>query len=90
MDTYTAMGMIGGICGMVLLILLMKKRAQLVLNFMVRMVLGAIGMILLNDFLQNQGISITVGLNPTSLLTVGTLGAPGFALLYGIVATKFL
>lgn len=90
MDTFTAIGVLVGSCGIVLFILLMKKRAQLVLNFLVRVVLGAICIIFLNDFFANQGISVSVGLNPVSLLTIGTLGISGFALLYGIVAAKFL
>ncbi len=90
MDTLVAIQMIGAICGIVIFILILKKRAHLVLNFLVRMVLGAIGIIFFNDFLQNQGIAISVGLNPVSLLTAGTLGFPGVALLYGVVAIKFL
>lgn len=90
MDTLAAIQMIGAICGIVIFILVLRKRAHVVLNFLVRMVLGAICIIFLNDFLQNQGISIYVGLNPASLLTAGTLGIPGVALLYGIMATKFL
>ena len=43
-----------------------------------------------NDFFTSQGIAISVGLNPVSLLTIGILGIGGFALLYGILACKFL
>lgn len=90
MDTIVAMEIIAGICIVILVILLLKKKAQLFLNFLVRIVLGAIGMIMLNDYLAARGIAIAVGMNPVSLLTVGCLGFPGFLLLYGIVGTKFL
>ena len=46
--------------------------------------------LLVNDILQKQGFDIYVGLNPVTLLTSGTLGVPGVALLYGIEVTKFL
>ena len=42
------------------------------------------------DYFTSQGIAISVGLNPVSLLTIGILGIGGFALLYGILACKFL
>ena len=78
------------ICGIILLVLLLRKRARIILNFLVRTVLGAIMILLVNDILQKQGFDIYVGLNPVTLLTSGTLGFPGVALLYGIEVTKFL
>lgn len=89
-NTETAFLMIAISLGLVLMILLLKKRMQLVLNFLVRSVLGAIGIIFANDFLATQGIAVAVGLNPISVLTIGTLGFGGFAMLYGIVMCKFL
>ena len=65
-----------GVLGMVLFIVVIGKKIQMLLNFMIRIVLG--------------GIGISVGLNPVSLLTIGILGIGGFALLYGILACKFL
>ena len=90
MDRMQAVQILAGCCGIILLILLLKKNAQILLNFFVRIVLGAFGMLLLNEFFEKQGLSIYVGLNPISLLTAGCLGFPGVLLLYGIVATKFL
>lgn len=90
MDTIAAIKVLAGCCGIVLLILLLKKNAQILFHFFVRIVVGAIGILFLNEFFSERGLSIYVGLNPVSLLTVGILGFPGVALLYGIVATKFL
>ena len=56
-------GVLAGICGLVLLIGVLKSRAEFVLNFLVRMVLGAICIVFLNDFFETQGIDLTVGLN---------------------------
>lgn len=74
----------------VLFIVVIGKKMQVLLNFMIRIVLGGIGIIYANDFLDSQGIAISVGLNPVSLLTIGILGISGFVLLYGILACKFL
>ena len=59
---------------MVLFIVVIGKKIQMLLNFMIRIVLGGIGIIYANDFFTSQGIAISVGLNPVSLLTIGILG----------------
>lgn len=60
------------------------------LNFLLRMVFGAIGIQLLNMLLLSQNISVFVGLNPLTLLTVGGLGISGLGLLFGIAAFGIL
>ena len=85
MDQKMGMVVLAIICGIILLVLLLRKRAQIILNFLVRTVLGAIMILLVNDILQKQGFDIYVGLNPVTLLTSGTLGFPGVALLYHLV-----
>lgn len=90
MNEKTGVMIIAIACGIVLLITVMRKKAQFILNFLVRMVFGAIMIFFINDVLEKQGIDVSVGLNAVSLLTAGTLGFPGVALLYGIIATKFL
>lgn len=57
-----------------------------ILNFFLRMVYGAIGIKVLNLILGFCGLSVTVGLNPVSLLTAGALGISGIGLLFGIAA----
>lgn len=61
-----------------------------VLNFLLRMVFGAIGIQIINMVLISQNIAIFVGLNVLTLLTVGTLGISGLGLLYGIAAFGIL
>lgn len=85
-----AYGLMAGSCGLVLLIGLLKSRAQILLNFLVRMVLGVIGILFVNNLLATQGISLAVGINPITLLTSGCLGFGGVALLYAILACQFL
>jgi len=79
-----------GICVLVLLIGLLKQKAAIVLNILVRTIVGCVGIILLNDFLQQQGIPVSAGLNPLNLLTIGSLGTSGFALIYGILFYSLL
>lgn len=90
MNDMASYGLMAGVCALVLLITLLKRRAQIVLGFFVRMVLGMICIAFTNDLLATQGIALSVGMNPISLLTTGTLGFGGVALLYGISACKFL
>ena len=90
MDQKMGMVVLAIICGIILLVLLLRKRAQIILNFLVRTVLGAIMILLVNDILQKQGLDIYVGLNPVTLLTSGTLGIPGVCLLYSITWYQFL
>ncbi len=74
-----------GICALVLLIGLLKRKAAIVLNFLVRTVVGCAAITIFNGFLQKQGIPVAAGVNALNLLTVGSLGTGGFALIYGIL-----
>ena len=90
MDKLMAMEILTGMCGLVLLIVLFKRKFQGLLYFLLRMVAGAISFLWINSILAGQGIAVSVGLNAISLLTSGILGIPGIALLYAIVFTKNL
>ena len=61
-----------------------------ILNFFLRMVFGAIGIQIVNAILISQNITVFVGLNAWTLLTVGSLGISGLGLLYGIAAFGIL
>ena len=79
-----------GICGLILLIGILKRNAVMILNLLVRMALGCVGIVFVNQFLQNQGIPVAAGLNLLNILTVGALGSGGFALIYGILFYSLL
>ena len=81
---------IAGICLVVLLMGMMKKKAKVVAVFLSRAAVGVVGISVVNQMLETQGIAIAVGINPMSALTIGTLGISGFALLYGIMLYKIL
>lgn len=78
------------VCGIVFLIGFLRKRAEIVLNFFVRMIVGLVGIYVVNLILARNGIALAVGLNAVSALTVGSLGFGGFLLLYGVVLLSVL
>ena len=63
----------------------MKWFQNLVVNFFVRMMIGIMIIFLVNQFLVTEEIEVSVGVNPVTAVTAGTLGVPGVCLLYGIV-----
>lgn len=90
MDVRLSMQVLAGVCGLVLLILIMKKKAQFFLNFLLRAGVGAAMIMWVNSILIQQGFTVSVGLNLWSLLTSGSLGIPGVALLFAISALENL
>lgn len=67
-----------------------EQKPHLLVNFIVRAIVGVAMIFFVNKFLSSQGISVQVGMNPVTVLTSGILGAPGVALLYGISFYQFL
>ena len=59
-------------------------RTQVLVNFVVRAVIGTALIFFVNQFLNARGIDIRVGMNPVTVVTSGVLGTLGVALLYGI------
>ena len=58
---------------------------DLILNFLLRVVFGAIAIYAVNSLLSGVfGGNLHLGLNPLNLLTVGTLGISGFGLVFAI------
>lgn len=69
-------------CAGVLLIGAVRKKAEWLLNFVMRGVLGAVAIYFLNMALFAVGISSGVGINAVTILTSGFLGIPGVLGLY--------
>lgn len=67
-----------------------RRKAEWVINFLLRMVMGTIGIYFINYLLAYYGLEFDVAINPFSVLTSGFLGIPGLAVLYGINFYKFL
>ena len=79
-----------GVCLIVLLIGAMGRKVEWLVNFVLRAVMGAVGIYCINYVLAMQQISVAVGINPFTILTSGILGFPGIAVLYGIHFFKIL
>ncbi len=62
-----------------------NRRSRLIVNFIVRAILGLSIIFFVNEYLAFRGISVSVGINGVSFLTSGFLGLPGVCLLYGIL-----
>lgn len=90
MDIKISMQILAAVCGLVLLMLVMKKQMQFFLNFLLRAGVGAAMIMWLNNVFLKQGIAVSVGLNFWSLLTSASLGIPGVALLFAISALAIL
>lgn len=63
---------------------------DLVLNFLIRVVMGVIGIYVCNTLLSNLGVAIYVGINLVNLLTIGILGISGFGLVFAIASFSIL
>lgn len=90
MDQYFGYAAIVGMCVIVLSIVAFRKRAEILINFIFRAVLGSLAIYFINQVLDWQQVDIMVGLNPVTILTSGSLGVPGVFLLYGINLCKLL
>lgn len=63
---------------------LIKRRPDLLVDFVLRAFVGTAAIYALDFILQSRGYSITVGINGVTVLSNGLLGFPGFILLYGL------
>ena len=50
-----------------------EKRSSVIVNFIIRAVVGFAVIFFLNQFLAMQGLSVRVGMNPVTFLTAGIL-----------------
>lgn len=90
MENIGGMAAIMGVCVIVLLIGAVGRKVEWLVNFILRAVMGTVGIYFLNYLLAAQNISMAVGINPLTVLTSGFLGFPGLIVLYGIHFFKIL
>lgn len=72
------------ICVLFIVACFVKRRPDLIVNFMLRAFLGTAGIYLLDMVFKSRGYGIIVGINGATVLLNGLLGLPGFILLYGL------
>lgn len=90
MDQLKSSFIIIGMLLVVIFIGVIRKKIEWIVNFLLRMVMGTIGIYFINYVLTKYGLEGSVAINPLSVLTSGFLGIPGLAVLYGINFYKFL
>lgn len=71
-------------CVVIGVIATVKYKTEILVNFLLRIVAGIVGIYLLNFILKYKGIDIGVGINSITILLVGLFGIPGFILTYSI------
>ena len=84
MDFYQSAFIIIAVFGILMLILAVKTNSVIILNFLLRSITGTLLIFVANQMLEFYDFSISVGLNPITVLTSGILGFPGVILLFGI------
>ena len=90
MDFYTGAYVIIFMCVLILCVASLRRRAEFLINILLRSVTGTAVIYFVNQILASQQLQTMVGVNPVSVLTSGILGLPGLALLYGIHIFQFL
>jgi len=78
------------ICSIILLFVALKKKSEWMMNFVLRGILGTLGIYFANNILALQGIHCQVGINPCTVLASAGLGFPGLILLFGLRLYYFL
>ena len=71
-------------CVVVLIIGVLKKRVEWLLNIIMRCIVGTLAVYFVNQGLSNYGITLGIGINEITILTSGILGIPGILALYGL------
>lgn len=71
-------------CIIFIVVCLIRRRPDLIVDFGLRASVGTAGIYLLDLILKSRGYNINVGVNGVTVMANGLLGLPGFILLYGL------
>lgn len=72
------------VCILIIAISFIRHKVEIVINFILRIVAGIVGIYFVNILLFKMGYQLAVGINGLSTIIVGVLGLPGFLLNYSI------
>lgn len=81
---------IGLVTSFVVLIVILKSKANMVFRFVVQAVIGSVLIYGMNQFFLSQNLVSIIALNPLTILTCGFLGIPGVILLFCIQILSML
>lgn len=83
-------GLIIGMCAVVLVIVLFRRRVHILFDLALRFAFGVTAIYLINLLLERMASEAVIGIGPTTVLVSTILGFPGLALLYGIKIVSIL
>ena len=81
---------IGLVASFVVLITILKSKANMVFRFLVQAIIGGILIYGMNRFFLSQNLVSIIAINPLTILTCGFLGIPGVLLLFCIQILSML
>lgn len=84
MNDYTGVLWIAGILGIILIMGMIKSKAEWIINLILRGVAGMLGIYFVNMLAAGSLPEISLGYNGITFLISGILGMPGVLLMYGI------
>jgi inhibitor of the pro-sigma K processing machinery len=84
MEKYIVAILIGAVCLIALLVGALHRKAEWLMDFLVRGIVGTVAIFFLNMAFVKMGLRIEVGINTITVLTSAFLGLPGVAALYGL------
>lgn len=84
MSEYTGVLWIAVILGIVLMMGILKSKADWIVNFLLRGIMGMLGIYFINMLPVVSESGAVMGYNVLTFLISGILGLPGIALIYGI------
>ena len=79
-----------GAAVLLLILSFFARKAEWLINFVLRSIMGTIAIYFINIGITFLGLSTVVGINAASVLTTGILGIPGIVMLYGLSLYKIL
>lgn len=79
-----------GAAVLLLILSFFARKAEWLINFVLRSIMGTIAIYFINTGVTFLGLSTVVGINAASVLTTGILGIPGIVMLYGLSIYEIL
>ena len=81
---------LAGVAAVLLLISFLGRKAEWLINFALRGIMGTIAIYFINMGVTFLGFPAIVGINAVSVLATGILGIPGIMMLYGLSIYEIL
>lgn len=74
-----------GICVVLIILAIIFKKVEWIVNFLLRALLGMVLIYCINSVLFGMGLEHLPGINEVNIASVGLLGMPGIFMIYAIM-----